>query len=282
VSKSIPSGLADHYAEASQSTALLVKITRRDGEVFGVTSHDQNIPYDGVDYLTGLPSVGMDYVAQSSNFASDNTELKGLLTSDGLSHEDIEAGTWDGAKVEMFRVNWNDLADGHEIIGTGELGQFAHDGVTFQVEYKGLADKLQKPITRNALPVCDATFGDARCGINIASFTFSGSVTSVVDRANFTDSALAQAADYFTQGVVNWLTGDNAGRSMEVKAHATGGVVELALYMASDIQVGDSFDIVAGDDHLLATCRDKFSNIVNFRGFAYVPGLDQLLTPGGQ
>ena len=51
--------------------------------------------------------------------------------------------------------------------------------------------------------------------------------------------------------------------------------------MPYPIQVGDTFDILVGDDHMLTTCRDKFNNIVNFSGFWYIPGVDQMLRPGG-
>ena len=145
-----------------------------------------------------------------------------------------------------------------------------------------MTDRLQKTITRAYLPICDAVFGDDRCKLDAEDFTFAGTVTSVVDRLNFTDSGLAQAAEYFTHGKVTWLTGDNANRAMEVKHHETGGVIELELAMPYEIQVGDTFEILVGDDHLIETCRDKFSNIVNYRGFDFMPGNDQLVRGGGQ
>jgi uncharacterized phage protein (TIGR02218 family) len=41
--------------------------------------------------------------------------------------------------------------------------------------------------------------------------------------------------------------------------------------------VGDIFTIIAGCDKTLAICRDKFDNIINFRGDPFVPGTDALL-----
>lgn len=282
MSKVIPIALASHYEARQQSTAIVVKITRRDGEVFGCTSHDVDIPYDGITFVSGLPAVESAQMQISSTFSTDNTELSGLVSDDGLSTADIEAGDWDGATVEVWRLNWRAPDDGHEIIGTGELGQFSHDGLSYRVEFKSLKDHLQKKVTRALIPLCDATFGDARCKLDAATFTFSGTVTAVVDNANFTDSGLAQAAEYFDHGRVDWLAGANAGRSMEVKAHATGGVIELEIAMQRDIEVGDTFEIVAGDDHRLETCRDKFSNIVNYRGFNYMPGNDALVQRGSR
>jgi uncharacterized phage protein (TIGR02218 family) len=51
--------------------------------------------------------------------------------------------------------------------------------------------------------------------------------------------------------------------------------------MGTKIQVGDIFTIVAGCDKLKETCIAKFNNILNFRGFPDVPGIDKLLATAG-
>ena len=43
------------------------------------------------------------------------------------------------------------------------------------------------------------------------------------------------------------------------------------------IAIGDGFSVVAGCDKAFATCREKFSNTLNFRGFPSIPG-DDLVT----
>jgi uncharacterized phage protein (TIGR02218 family) len=40
---------------------------------------------------------------------------------------------------------------------------------------------------------------------------------------------------------------------------------------------GDAFVVTAGCDKTLATCRDRFANVANFRGFPHMPGTDFLL-----
>ncbi len=44
------------------------------------------------------------------------------------------------------------------------------------------------------------------------------------------------------------------------------------------MQAGDAFTIRPGCDKSFATCRAKFDNAVNFRGFPHVPGTDQVLS----
>ena len=54
-----------------------------------------------------------------------------------------------------------------------------------------------------------------------------------------------------------------------------GGADALA---AAAIAPGDSFTVSAGCDKYFATCRDKFANALNFRGFPQMPGNDHVLS----
>ncbi|KAA0072514.1 hypothetical protein CIW50_24715 [Tardiphaga sp. P9-11] len=49
------------------------------------------------------------------------------------------------------------------------------------------------------------------------------------------------------------------------------------------IAAGDAFTVTADCDKMLATCRDRFGNVDNFRGFPDIPGNDFVMsypTPG--
>jgi uncharacterized phage protein (TIGR02218 family) len=48
--------------------------------------------------------------------------------------------------------------------------------------------------------------------------------------------------------------------------------------MPRPIQAGDTFSITAGCDKRFETCRDRFSNVVNFGGFPHMPGNDFALS----
>jgi uncharacterized phage protein (TIGR02218 family) len=42
--------------------------------------------------------------------------------------------------------------------------------------------------------------------------------------------------------------------------------------MPEPIAVGDTFTVTAGCDKRFATCRDRFDNVLNFRGYPHIPG----------
>ncbi len=44
-----------------------------------------------------------------------------------------------------------------------------------------------------------------------------------------------------------------------------------------DIQVGDTFDVIAGcRKRLTEDCKVKFNNVLNFQGEPHLPGIDRL------
>jgi uncharacterized phage protein (TIGR02218 family) len=113
--------------------------------------------------------------------------------------------------------------------------------------------------------------------VNLASFTFAGTVNTITSRQVFISNAMTQAAGYFSSGEVVWLTGANAGRRMEIKEFANKQFT-LVLPMPNNIAVGDTFNAIAGCDKTFNTCFTKFNNAVNFRGEPHVPGMDKMLS----
>ena len=105
----------------------------------------------------------------------------------------------------------------------------------------------------------------------------------------FTASGLdAFTADWFTRGLVTFTSGAADGQRIEVKRHAAAGdVVTIELWQPARTPLlpGQTFTIMAGCDKHIGTCRAKFANAVNFRGFPFMPGNDFIAAvarPGGK
>lgn len=279
--KALPPLLAAHYETGSTTLARIWTCTRRDGQIFGFTDHDAALVVGAVNYQ---PRSGFTASAlkTAADFSVDNLDLDGLLESDAITSEDIEAGLWDGATIELAEVNWADVTMGKNVLRYGSIGEIQHEGPLYKAELRGLLHKLQNNIGRIASTSCDALLGDARCKVDLEALRDSGVVTSVADLRSFTASALAGSADYYAFGEVLWTSGANVEARMEVSTHATGGVLELVLEMPHEIEVGDAFTIVPGCDRSKSTCIAKYDNLVNFRGFSFIPGQDKTLLVGGQ
>lgn len=79
---------------------------------------------------------------------------------------------------------------------------------------------------------------------------------------------------YYDGGLLVWETGLNAGRSQEIKSWSDGSLY-LFQRPFNLPQVGDRFVLHPGCDKTRATCSEKFSNVINFRGEPDVPGQDK-------
>ncbi len=149
----------------------------------------------------------------------------------------------------------------------------------YVVEFRSLTQALQQTQGIVTSKTCRARLGDSRCTKDLTSFTYSSTVTAAASSQVFTDAARAEADDWFAEGIVTFLTGDNAGLSQQVKAFA-GRVFTLSLPMPFPVQVGDTFTAIAGCRRRLEEdCRDKFDNVVNFQGEPHLPGQDALSKP---
>ena len=205
--------------------------------------------------------------------------MTSALSSERLTESDLAAGLYDDARIEIFRVNWRN-PEQRALMRAGSLGEVRRSGVTFAAEVRGLAHYLQQPKGRLFQYTCDADLGDGRCNVDLLNPANhgNGGVDAATDLRTFTVSGLdAYVKDWFTRGLITFTSGPAAGQRVEIKRHsAVGGVVELELWQAArgPLYSGQTFTVTAGCDKHLDTCRDKFANAVNYRGFPHMPGND--------
>lgn len=207
----------------------------------------------------------------------DNLELEGMISSEVIDDSDLLAGLWDFAKFEISRVNYEDLTQGKEILRAGTLGNVRTGTNNFFVELRGMMQPLQQDVGRVYNPACDADLGDHRCKVDLAPYTVTGTVTTSITQSSFVDSGRGEPAGWFDFGLLTFTSGLNTGYSMEVKEFGSGEFV-LQQAMPAPISIGDEYMVYAGCDKRRSTCKDKFNNIVNFRGFPDVPGMDRMVS----
>lgn len=255
------------------------KITRTDGIIMSFTEHDKDLTVSSIVYSAKSGYTG-SAIAQAANLAVDNMDLEGLIADAGITAEDIRRGAYNYAAVEVFLVNYNDPDGGKIILRRGLIGELTLRGGVHVTEIRGLAQYLTRIFLEVVMPECLAELYDARCKVVSTAFENTGTIaTIVVDRRSFTVTldAPARLEGYHNGGLISFTSGDANGKSMEVRLHGAGDTFTLYLASPWALQVGDTFLVKTGCDKLKATCKDKFSNLINFRGFPEVPGTDKIL-----
>jgi uncharacterized phage protein (TIGR02218 family) len=279
--KALSPALQAHLDEGTTTLAWCWRITRADGVTFGFTDHDQTLTFDGTEFE---PESGLtaSEVRSGSDLSVDAQDAQGVLTSDRITETDILDGRWDNAAVEVWRVNWLDTSQ-RVLLRRGAIGQIRRGRAAFVAEVRSLAHVLGQTVGRTFQATCDATLGDARCGVNIEAPAFKGTgvVIDVLRDRVFTASGLGGFdAGWFAFGFVAWTSGANSGRRVEVLSHdLVDGVAILTLLEAPvrPIAATDVFVVRAGCDKRIATCGAKFNNVANCRGFPHIPGQDAVL-----
>ena len=274
--KNVPEDFAAHLGSEATTTCHCWRVSLRDGVVLGFTEHDEALAFGGVTYLaaSGFEASESD---SEAGLAASSGEVAGGFSSEAVSEEDLAAGRYDGAKVELFLVNWKE-PEQHMVLKVREIGEVTRAGGAFKAELRSFAHQLSQPQGRVYGRRCDAALGDAKCGASLAAFQAGGAVVSVDAVGRMVVSGLGAFEEgFFRQGKLKFSGGANADRSFDLDDHAVrDGVVNLSFWLPLEVppQVGDAFTVTAGCDKTFATCKAKFANHLNFRGFPHMPGAD--------
>lgn len=291
-----PPALIAHLQQPVTTTCRLLRLRLYDGRVYGLTSLDRDVVYQGVTYsaFTGIdPSV----IATDSGLSVDNGEGFSLLADDegaGITSRMIDAGELDDAQWTMMLVNWADLSMGHGVLDAGDVGNVTIEQRTaYTVELISYVMRLRQPIGGLDSRTCRATFGNPAdgqlgCGIDAEALWLYGTVTGVSadePRRVFADSNLLINPAPIP-GRVQWLTGQNAARNRLYQVEATSlvsGTIAMIEPVGYDIAPGDTFRIRPDCAKTLAACK-AYGNLLNMKAEPYIPVGDGLetATPNAQ
>ncbi len=256
------------------------RVVRRDGAVFGFTDHDLDLTFENTKFRAGT-GLSARAVQQTTGLAVDNSEASGALSDAAVTEADILNGKFDAAQVEIWRVVWSDPAV-REIEFRGTFGEIVRSGGAFRAELRGLTELLNQPQGKSIQRLCPAILGDAACRFDLDQAGFSvelGLIGVAEDRLLSFASGLSAFDDrWFERGRLKVLSGSASGAVGVVKNDRTrDGVRVIELWQGiGGMSQGDLVRLEAGCDKRAETCRTKFANFLNFRGFPHVPGEDWL------
>jgi uncharacterized phage protein (TIGR02218 family) len=275
--RTLSPALAAHVAGEATTLCRCWSLTRRDGAVLGFTDHDRDLSIDGALFRA---NAGLEAAEAGSElgFAIGGGEVLGALAANGLNEQDLSRGLYDDASVVLWLVNWADPSQ-RTLLETGFVGEVKRSDTNFTAEIRGLGKAFDEERGKLYTATCSADLGDARCGVTPSSSA--ATVAATDGRFSLTAPALSGYGDgYLSGGRLVFTAGANVGFVTEIRSHREdGGAIVLQLWQAAPqpIVVGDIFTVQAGCDKRFTTCRNKFGNSVNFRGFPHLPGNDFII-----
>jgi len=151
-------------------------------------------------------------------------------------------------------------------VGTVESAAYETDVARLTCLRSSEKVRRQFPRDRYQIKCNFSVYSPAECGINANSFRDPCVISSVAGDTIVSADFALRADGWYTAG---WLEVPG-GEKRTVKSHVTDTIVLLRPFRVAP-EPGDTLHAFAGDDRTLATCKNKFNNLVNFRGFPYVP-----------
>jgi len=260
-------------------------IERLDSAVLALTDHNRSLIHDGVSYE---PAAGFDQSAVRSEGAlrGGSVEIRGAVLASVVTQEDLWAKRYHGARITEIVVNWRFPWAAPLTKRVFKIARIRHTKEEWIAELEDQATQMSQEVGVILTRDCRHQLGDANCTFDVRPLSEYGvAVTSVpTTRAVFRASGMASHADagsgaqHFAFGVINWLTGANAGLVSECKFYVNADrEFEIQEPTFFDIQAGDTFDAIVGCSGIKDDCTDKFDNLDNFGGAPFAPGADRVL-----
>lgn len=279
--KGLDAGLAAHLASGATTLATCWRLTRRDGVVLGFTDHDRELVVDGTMYR---PQEGLEGSARPERLGPsvETSEVLGVLSDAAISADDIRLGRYDDAEVALYKVNWRDTGQ-FVVLARYRSGEIRQEDGAFRAELRSLTAPLGETRGRLYQALCDAELGDTRCGVDLTGPGRRAEAVVLGPRDRYrlaVDGIEAFAAEAFALGQALWTSGRREGLTDRVLHSERLGGVDLLSFAAPVgdwVSEGDGLTLTVGCDRSLQTCRTRFGNSVNFRGFPHIPGSDFVL-----
>jgi uncharacterized phage protein (TIGR02218 family) len=194
--------------------------------------------------------------------------------------EAVRVGLFDGATVELDRLfappQMNaaqlDTSLGAVVWFYGRVADTDVGRSKTLIKVKSLMNLLaiQQMPRRLYQAACSHVFGDAMCGFDRSTRAATISALAGSSQAAIVTSLAPSPATLYDQGTITALSGINAGQTRNVVTLASSTVTLLKPFL-SPVAAGDTFRLLPGCDHTVATCNTVFNNLAHYGGMPYIP-----------
>lgn len=265
--------------DATMYTATIYELTLSIGSVIRVTSSDIDLVVEGQRYsadsimfhnLLYRASIGLDSDQQNITLLYRETDTIGGISFAAACANGLLAG----ATLRMWEVYYEDRVGGDYVgsvlLFSGRVLTVTRCGsVSAEIVVGNTLVVLENDMPRNVYSAtCNHVVYDSGCTLLREDHMVETSVgAGSGQRYIFTSDAISDLIG----GYAEFVTGPCTGLRATIKNVTPGVSVELLFAPPVSPEEGDTVRMYKGCDRTHTTCRDKFSNLDNFRGYSYVP-----------
>ncbi len=251
----------------------LLKILATNGtDVIRVALHTRDYVFLSETY-TAFP-FEMSKFQLNSGGEPDNATVKHMLEG-AFTRLNLIGGKWAGATVTAYVCDFLHPEWGYARKHVGRIGEVVTGGYLAETEFRGLMQLLTQTVGWRVGRLCRYQTGDSFCGINLASYTISRTISGVTNNQKFSVNGATLTTNDYAKGRIIFTSGTNNGLKMEI-ANNTNNLITLLLPMPNTVSAGDGVNLILGDDKTLVTCAKRFNNAINFGGEDGAPTKEQV------
>lgn len=258
------------------TVATFWRIYRRDGAALAFTSHDRDLIFGGITHRAA-PGMVPAAIRMTTELSNDSAEAQGALHHDSIRAEDLAAGLFDEAAIDIGAVDWETLD--HHVLYCGQIGRIEDGEGQFSAELQSAKSLLERDLVPRTSPTCRAEFCGRGCGLSSERFTTMRVVLALDLDTNRVRIAGIAGEDY-VDGHLRLLAGPQTGITFGI-IEADAEWLTLDRPLVAGTLPNARAILREGCDHTIATCAGRFANAINFRGEPFLPGND-LLSRYGQ
>ena len=251
------------------------RIFLNEGRLLLFTDSDQDIVLDGELYKSGAYFIPSSIIS-SNELGQDNFTISGIIDGKFITEEGLLAGDLSNSYIEVFLINLANRFEEKIILKTGWLGEIKYSQQNFTAEVHSLSAKTNNIIGKCYSSSCRAELGDKFCKVNLKNYSFYGEITMILEDNSFIDSSRIEPDDYFYQGILIFISGNNRNHKYSVKCYKESKIT-IDILFDLKLEMGDKYMITIGCDKQIDSCINKFNNALNFRGEPYVPNKHMLI-----
>lgn len=276
--RNLSANMISYLANDITSLQLCWEIRRTDGVSLYYTEYDNDVIINGNTYKKRNAGIGQSLKFQDA-LKGNNSNIDMILNDDSITINDLYSFKYDNAEIYVSIIHPDNPDDQVKLV-YGKLGNTKINQDKATIEFQSISILLDKNIGRKYTYDCDAELFDSYCSANQTGHIFNNQSPTGIDPTKpftvFTDTNLNKENDWFTNAYIKWLTGNNKGIETKVKSYKN-DIITLSLGMPFEIDVNDTYLIYSGCDKSFTTCKEKFSNVRNYKGFPYIPNADEMV-----
>jgi uncharacterized phage protein (TIGR02218 family) len=239
------------------------------------TNADSDITYNGNVFKAFL-------IARTRTRVSVGVEVDAMEITINPSPNDTIAlipwttaaryGMLDGSSVKLEKLympTFGDSSLGAINMFQGRISDINIGRTEVRMQVKSELELLNTMMPRDFYQSsCLNSLFDNGCTLSKSNFAYGGTI-GVANLLQMTTN-IANAAGFFDLGTVLFNSGPNLGTRRSIRSYS-GGVFIFSLPLTVAPLAGSSFIAYPGCDKLKTTCESKFNNVINFRGYPFIP-----------